>query len=182
MLEANKASASFCSYDPYQTQRITTQWHARIDKMLLHSTIKALLNSKQWQRWVMKQDAQSTRNNKTASIVTCNSQYYTNIDQANAKEARGYDFQTQQDLRNFEQQKELAKMGYNNQYNLANLNYNQDIKSFVWLMICRQTKTCILDVMDMRQQDTAIKIYRIHIWWWHSTKQCCRLYKRERMI
>ena len=54
-------------------------------------------------------------------------QYYTNIDQANAKEARGYDFQTQQDLRNFEQQKELAKMGYQNQYNLANLGFNQDM-------------------------------------------------------
>ena len=27
-------------------------------------------------------------------------QYYTNIDQANAKEARGYQFQTQQDLKN----------------------------------------------------------------------------------
>ena len=54
-------------------------------------------------------------------------QYYTNIDQANAKEARGYDFQTQQDLRNFEQQKELAKMGYTNQYNLANLGFNQDM-------------------------------------------------------
>ena len=58
-------------------------------------------------------------------------QYYTNIDQANAKEARGYQFQTQQDLRNFEQQKELAKMGYNQAERMANINYNQDINKHI---------------------------------------------------
>ena len=76
----------------------------------------------------MKQDAQEYQQqqdavNRDLQLL----QYYTNIDQANAKEARGYQFQTQQDLRNFEQQKELAKMGYQNQYNLANLGFNQDM-------------------------------------------------------
>jgi len=46
-------------------------------------------------------------------------QYYTNIDQANAKEARGYQFQEQSDLRNFDQQKELAKI--KNQYDMNQL-------------------------------------------------------------
>ena len=76
----------------------------------------------------MKQDAQEYQQQKDAVERDLQLlQYYTNIDQANAKEARGYDFQTQQDLRNFEQQKELAKMGYTNQYNLANLGFNQDM-------------------------------------------------------
>ena len=76
----------------------------------------------------MKQDAQEYQQqqdavNRDLQLL----QYYTNIDQANAKEARGYQFQTQQDLRNFEQQKELAKMGYNNQFNLANLNFRNEM-------------------------------------------------------
>ena len=76
----------------------------------------------------MKQDAQEYQQQKDAVERDLQLlQYYTNIDQANAKEARGYDFQTQQDLGNFEQQKELAKMGYHNQYNLANLGFNQDM-------------------------------------------------------
>ena len=76
----------------------------------------------------MKQDAQEYQKQKDAVERDLQMlQYYTNIDQANAKEARGYDFQTQQDLRNFEQQKELAKMGYNQAERMANINFKNEM-------------------------------------------------------
>ena len=75
-------------------------------------------------------------------------QYYTNIDQANAKEARGYDFQTQQDLRNFDQQKELAKMGYNNQFNLANLNFRNDMTQLAAQQGFQATQNAIKSFTD----------------------------------
>ena len=47
----------------------------------------------------MAQDAQEYQQQKDAVERDLQLlQYYTNIDQANAKEARGYQFQTQQDL------------------------------------------------------------------------------------
>ena len=79
-------------------------------------------------------------------------QYYTNIDQANAKEARGYDFQTQQDLRNFEQQKELAKMGYNQAERMANINYNQDINKLRLSNDLQTNQDLQKKVIDLRTQ------------------------------
>ena len=79
-------------------------------------------------------------------------QYYTNIDQANAKEARGYDFQTQQDLRNFEQQKELAKMGYNQAERMANINYNQDINKLRLTNDLQTNQDLQKKVIDLRTQ------------------------------
>jgi len=76
----------------------------------------------------MKQDSLAYQQQKDATERDLGLlQYYTNIDQANAKEARGYQFQEQSDLRNFDQQKELAKMGYQNQYNLSNLGFQQNM-------------------------------------------------------
>jgi len=79
-------------------------------------------------------------------------QYYTNIDQANAKEARGYDFQEQSDLRNFGQQKELAKMGYNQAERMSSINYNQDINKLRLTNDLQTNKDLQTRVMDMRQQ------------------------------
>ena len=79
-------------------------------------------------------------------------QYYTNIDQANAKEARGYQFQTQQDLRNFEQQKELAKMGYNQAERMANINYNQDINKLRLTNDLQTNQDLQKKVIDLRTQ------------------------------
>jgi len=79
-------------------------------------------------------------------------QYYTNIDQANAKEARGYQFQTQQDLRNFEQQKELAKMGYNQAERMANINYNQDINKLRLSNDLQTNQDLQKKVIDLRTQ------------------------------
>ena len=79
-------------------------------------------------------------------------QYYTNIDQANAKEARGYQFQTQQDLRNFEQQKELAKMGYNQAERMSSINYNQDINKLRLTNDLQTNQDLQKKVIDLRTQ------------------------------
>jgi len=79
-------------------------------------------------------------------------QYYTNIDQANAKEARGYQFQEQSDLRNFDQSKELAKMGYNQAERMSSINYNQDINKLRLTNDLQTNKDLQTRVMDMRQQ------------------------------
>ena len=128
MLEANKASASSALTTLIQNAKdnYTMARQDRQDALAQYNQGFAQLQA--MAEMGMKQDAQEYQKqqdsvNRDLQLL----QYYTNIDQANAKEARGYDFQTQQDLRNFEQQKELAKMGYNNQYNLANLGFNQDM-------------------------------------------------------
>ena len=101
----------------------------------------------------MKQDAQEYQQqqdpvNRDLQLL----QYYTNIDQANAKEARGYQFQTQQDLRNFEQQKELAKMGYNQAERMANINYNQDINKLRLTNDLQTNQDLQKKVIDLRTQ------------------------------
>ena len=128
MLEANKASASSALTTLIQNAK-DNYTYARQDRQdALDQYNKGFAQLQAMAEMGMKQDAQEYQKqqdsvNRDLQLL----QYYTNIDQANAKEARGYDFQTQQDLRNFDQQKELAKMGYNNQYNLANLGFNQDM-------------------------------------------------------
>ena len=128
MLEANKASASSALTTLIQNAK-DNYTYARQDRQdALDQYNKGFAQLQAMAEMGMKQDAQEYQQqqdavNRDLQLL----QYYTNIDQANAKEARGYQFQTQQDLRNFEQQKELAKMGYQNQYNLANLGFNQDM-------------------------------------------------------
>ena len=128
MLEANKASASSALTTLIQNAK-DNYTYARQDRQdALDQYNKGFAQLQAMADMGMKQDAQEYQQQKDAVERDLQLlQYYTNIDQANAKEARGYQFQTQQDLRNFEQQKELAKMGYHNQYNLANLGFNQDM-------------------------------------------------------
>jgi len=128
MLEANKASASSALTTLIQNAK-DNYTYARQDRQdALDQYNKGFAQLQAMAEMGMAQDAQEYKKqqdavNRDLQLL----QYYTDIDQANAKEARGYDFQTQQDLRSFDQQKELAKMGYNNQYNLANLGFNQDM-------------------------------------------------------
>ena len=128
MLEANKASASSALTTLIQNAK-DNYAYARQDRQdALDQYNKGFAQLQAMAEMGMKQDAQEYQQqqdavNRDLQLL----QYYTNIDQANAKEARGYQFQTQQDLRNFEQQKELAKMGYNNQFNLANLNFRNEM-------------------------------------------------------
>ena len=101
----------------------------------------------------MKQDAQEYQQqqdavNRDLQLL----QYYTDIDQANAKEARGYQFQTQQDLRNFEQQKELAKMGYNQAERMSSINYNQDINKLRLTNDLQTNQDLQKKVIDLRTQ------------------------------
>jgi len=101
----------------------------------------------------MKQDSLAYQQQKDATERDLGLlQYYTNIDQANAKEARGYDFQEQSDLRNFGQQKELAKMGYNQAERMSSINYNQDINKLRLTNDLQTNKDLQTRVMDMRQQ------------------------------
>ena len=128
MLEANKASASSALTTLIQNAK-DNYAYARQDRQdALDQYNKGFAQLQAMAEMGMKQDAQEYQQQKDAVERDLQLlQYYTNIDQANAKEARGYDFQTQQDLRNFEQKKELAKMGYNNQFNLANLNFRNEM-------------------------------------------------------
>ena len=128
MLEANKASASSALTTLIQNAKdnYTMARQDRQDALAQYNQgfqqLQALADMG------MKQDSLAYQQQKDATERDLGLlQYYTNIDQANAKEARGYDFQEQSDLRNFGQQKELAKMGYQNQYNLSNLGFNQDM-------------------------------------------------------
>jgi hypothetical protein len=128
MLEANKASASsaLTTLISNAKDNYTMARQDRQDALAQYNQgfqqLQALADMG------MKQDSLAYQQQKDATERDLGLlQYYTNIDQANAKEARGYDFQEQSDLRNFGQQKELAKMGYQNQYNLSNLGFNQDM-------------------------------------------------------
>ena len=101
----------------------------------------------------MKQDSLAYQQQKDATERDLGLlQYYTNIDQANAKEARGYDFQEQSDLRNFDQQKELAKMGYNQAERMSSINYNQDINKLRLTNDLQTNKDLNQKVIDLRTQ------------------------------
>ena len=128
MLEANKASASSALTTLIQNAKdnYTMARQDRQDALAQYNQGFQQLQS--MAEMGMKQDSleyqkQQDAVNRDLGLL----QYYTNIDQANAKEARGYNFQEQSDLRNFEQSKELAKMGYQNQAYLSNLGFNQDM-------------------------------------------------------
>jgi len=128
MLEANKASASSALTTLIQNAKdnYTMARQDRQDALAQYNQgfqqLQALADMG------MKQDSLAYQQQKDATERDLGLlQYYTNIDQANAKEARGYDFQNQQDIRNFGQQKELAKMGYNQAERMSSINYNQDM-------------------------------------------------------
>lgn len=128
MLEANKASASSALTTLIQNAKDNYQMARQDRQDALDNYYKGFSQLQAMAEMGMKQDdmeyqRQQDSVNRDLQLL----QYYTNIDQANAKEARGYQFQTQQDLRNFDQQKELAKMGYQNQYNLSNLGFQQNM-------------------------------------------------------
>ena len=128
MLEANKASASSALTTLISNAK-DNYTYARQDRQdALDQYNQGFQQLQALADMGMKQDSLAYQQQKDATERDLGLlQYYTNIDQANAKEARGYDFQEQSDLRNFGQQKELAKMGYQNQYNLSNLGFNQDM-------------------------------------------------------
>lgn len=153
MLEANKASASSALTTLIQNAK-DNYTYARQDRQdALDQYNKGFAQLQAMAEMGMKQDAQEYQKqqdsvNRDLQLL----QYYTNIDQANAKEARGYDFQTQQDLRNFEQQKVLNTMGYQQQERMSNLNYNQDINKLRLANDMQTNKDLQTRVMDMRQQ------------------------------
>jgi len=128
MLEANKASASSALTTLIQNAK-DNYTYARQDRIdALDQYNKGFAQLQAMAEMGMKQDAQEYQKqqdsvNRDLQLL----QYYTDIDQANAKEARGYDFQTQQDLRNFEQQKILNLMGYQNETNQTNNRFRNDM-------------------------------------------------------
>jgi hypothetical protein len=153
MLEANKASASSAlttlitnAKDNYTMARqdrqdALAQYNQTFEQMAAMAKMGMDQDNEQYKR---KNDDL----NRDIQLL----QYYTNIDQANAKEARGYQFQEQSDLRNFDQQKELAKMGYNQQERMSSINYNQDINKLRLANDLQTNKDLQTRVMDMRQQ------------------------------
>lgn len=160
MLEANKASASSALTTLIQNAK-DNYTMARQDRQdALDQYNKGFAQLQALADMGMKQDAQEYQKqqdavNRDLQLL----QYYTNIDQANAKEARGYQFQEQSDLRNFDQQKELAKMGYNQQERMSNLNYNQDINKLRLTNDLQTNQDLQKKVIDLRTQwfdDTEI--------------------------
>lgn len=153
MLEANKASASSALTTLIQNAK-DNYTYARQDRQdALDQYNKGFAQLQAMAEMGMKQDAQEYQKqqdsvNRDLQML----QYYTNIDQANAKEARGYDFQERSDLRNFEQQKVLNTMGYQQQERMSNLNYNQDINKLRLANDMQTNKDLQTRVMDMRQQ------------------------------
>ncbi len=124
MLEANKASASSALTTLIQNAKDNYQMARQDRQDALDNYYKGFSQLQAMAEMGMKQDdmeyqRQQDSVNRDLQLL----QYYTNIDQANAKEARGYQFQERSDLRNFDQQKELAKMGYQNQEKLARMGY-----------------------------------------------------------
>jgi len=153
MLEANKASASSAlttliqnAKDNYTMARqdrqdALAQYNQTFEQMAAMAKMGMDQDSEDYKR-------KNDQLNRDVELL----QYYTNIDQANAKEARGYQFQEQSDLRNFDQQKELAKMGYNQQERMSSINYNQDINKLRLTNDLQTNKDLQTRVMDMRQQ------------------------------
>jgi len=153
MLEANKASASSALTTLIQNAKdnYTMARQDREDALAQYNQgfqqLQALADMG------MKQDSLAYQQQKDATERDLGLlQYYTNIDQANAKEARGYQFQEQSDLRNFDQSKELARMGYNQQERMSSINYNQDINKLRLANDMQTNKDLQTRVMDMRQQ------------------------------
>lgn len=128
MLEANKASASSAlttlisnakdnyTYARQDRQDALAQYNQTFEQMAAMAKMGMDQDNEQYKR---KNDDL----NRDIQLL----QYYTNIDQANAKEARGYDFQNQQDIQNFEQQKVLNTMGYQNDTNQTNNKFRNDM-------------------------------------------------------
>lgn len=153
MLEANKASASSALTTLIQNAKDNYQMARQDRQDALDNYYKGFSQLQAMAEMGMKQDdmeyqRQQDSVNRDLQLL----QYYTNIDQANAKEARGYQFQTQQDLRNFDQQKELAKMGYNQQERMSNINYNQDINKLRLSNEMQTNKDLNQKVIDLRTQ------------------------------
>jgi GH24 family phage-related lysozyme (muramidase) len=153
MLEANKASASSALTTLIQNAKdnYTMARQDRQDALAQYN--QGFQQLQAMAEMGMKQDSleyqkQQDSVNRDLQLL----QYYTNIDQANAKEARGYQFQEQSDLRNFDQQKELAKMGYNQAERMSSINYNQDINKLRLTNDLQTNKDLQTRVMDMRQQ------------------------------
>lgn len=160
MLEANKASASSALTTLIQNAK-DNYTYARQDRQdALDQYNKGFAQLQAMAEMGMKQDAQEYQKqqdavNRDLQLL----QYYTDIDQANAKEARGYDFQERSDLRKFDQQKELAKMGYIQDERMSNLNYNQDINKLRLSNDLQTNKDLNQKVIDLRTQwfdDTEI--------------------------
>ena len=153
MLEANKASASSALTTLIQNAKdnYTMARQDRQDALAQYNQgfqqLQALADMG------MKQDSLAYQQQKDATERDLGLlQYYTNIDQANAKEARGYQFQEQSDLRNFGQQKELAKMGYNQAERMSSINYNQDINKLRLTNDLQTNKDLNQKVIDLRTQ------------------------------
>ena len=153
MLEANKASASsaLTTLISNAKDNYTMARQDRQDALAQYNQgfqqLQALADMG------MKQDSLAYQQQKDATERDLGLlQYYTNIDQANAKEARGYQFQEQSDLRNFEQSKVLAQMGYNQAERMSSINYNQDINKLRLTNDMQTNQDLQKRVMDMRQQ------------------------------
>lgn len=139
MLEANKASASSALTTLIQNAKDNYQMARQDRQDALAQYNQGFQQLQALADMGMKQDSLAYQQQKDATERDLGLlQYYTNIDQANAKEARGYQFQERSDLRNFDQQKvlntmgyenqeKLARMGYQNQAYLSNLGFNQDM-------------------------------------------------------
>ena len=153
MLEANKASASSALTTLIQNAK-DNYTYARQDRQdALAQYNQGFQQLQALADMGMKQDSLAYQQQKDATERDLGLlQYYTNIDQANAKEARGYDFQEQSDLRNFDQQKELAKMGYNQQERMSSINYNQDINKLRLTNDLQTNQDLNKKVIDLRTQ------------------------------
>ena len=128
MLEANKASASSALTTLISNAK-DNYTYARQDRQdALAQYNQGFQQLQALADMGMKQDSLAYQQQKDATERDLGLlQYYTNIDQANAKEARGYDFQNQQDIQNFEQQKVLNTMGYQNDTNQTNNRFRNDM-------------------------------------------------------
>lgn len=128
MLEANKASAS-SALTTLITNAKDNYTMARQDRQdALAQYNQGFQQLQALADMGMKQDSLAYQQQKDATERDLGLlQYYTNIDQANAKESRGYQFENQQNLQKFDQNKELAKMGYQNDTNQTNNRFRNDM-------------------------------------------------------
>ena len=128
MLEANKASASSALTTLISNAK-DNYTYARQDRQdALDQYNQGFQQLQALADMGMKQDSLAYQQQKDATERDLGLlQYYTNIDQANAKESRGYQFENQQDIQNFEQQKVLNTMGYQNDTNQTNNRFRNDM-------------------------------------------------------
>ena len=160
MLEANKASASSALTTLISNAK-DNYTYARQDRQdALAQYNQGFQQLQALADMGMKQDSLAYQQQKDATERDLGLlQYYTNIDQANAKEARGYQFQNQQDIQNFDQQKILNTMGYQQQERMSSINYNQDINKLRLTNDMQTNKDLNQKVIDLRTQwfdDTEI--------------------------